>query len=27
VATTPEKLDDPDLVDLVYGGARGFLGS
>jgi len=25
VATTPEKLDDPDLVDLVYGGARGFL--
>lgn len=25
VATTPEKLDDPQLVDLLFGGARGFL--
>lgn len=25
VATAPEKLDDPQLVDLLFGGARGFL--
>ncbi|HJK89375.1 MAG TPA: TetR/AcrR family transcriptional regulator [Polyangiaceae bacterium LLY-WYZ-15_(1-7)] len=26
VATTPEKLDDPHLVELLVAGARGFLG-
>lgn len=25
VATAPDKLDDPHLVDLLFGGARGFL--
>ena len=25
VATAPDKLDDPQLVDLLFGGARGFL--